>query len=81
MLSRFEVIMAGEPDAAGYEQAIYKTRESYADELGIDARMLPTLSGEDVEWLVTKCKSLREIARVTKSILEDRMCTDRPLFH
>lgn len=81
LLSRFEVIMAGEPDASGYEQAIYKTRESYALELGIDPRMLPTLNGEDVEWLVTKCKSLREIARVTKSILEDRMCSDRPLFH
>lgn len=81
LLSRFEIILAGEPDASGYEQAIYKTRETYADELGIDVRMLPTLDGEDIDWLTTKCKSLREIARVTKSILEDRMNIDRHLIH
>lgn len=81
LLSRFEIILAGEPDASGYEQAIYKTRESYAEELGVDVRMMPTMDGEDIEWLVTKCKSLREIARVTRSILEDRMIIERPLFH
>ena len=81
LLSRFEVILAGEPDATGYAQAIIKTREDYADELGIDVRMLPILDGEDIDWLTPKCKSLREIARVTKSILEDRMSIDRPMIH
>ena len=81
LLSRFEVILAGEPDAAGYAQAIVKTRFDYAKELGVDARMMPTLDIEDVEWLTTNCKSLREITRVTRSVLEDRMCAGQPVRH
>lgn len=81
LLSRFEVILAGEPDASGYAQAIVKTRIDYAKELGVDARMMPALNGEDVDWLTNNCKSLREIARVTRSVLEDRMCAGQPIMH
>lgn len=81
LLSRFEIILAGEPDASGYAQAIIKTREDFADELGIDVRMLPILDSEDIDWLTTRCKSLREIARVTKSILEDRMTAKKAILH
>lgn len=81
LLSRFEVILAGEPDQNGYTKGIAKTRIDYAKELGIDARMLPTLSYEDVTFLVNNCKSLREISKVTRSILEDRMCAKKPMMH
>lgn len=81
LLSRFEIILVGEPDATGYRQAINKTRVDYAKELGLDARMLPELEEEDLDWLIKNCKSLREIARVTKSILEDRICSGSPMIH
>ena len=81
LLSRFEVILAGEPDAKGYAQAIVKTRLDYAKELRVDERMMPLLTNEDIEFLIEGCKSLREISKVTRRILEDRMCAKKPVMH
>ena len=81
LLSRFEVILTGEPDQEGYARAIAKTRADYAEELAVDARMVPQLSADDVQFLISNCKSLREIARITRSILEERMCAKKPMMH
>ena len=81
LLSRFEVILAGEPDINGYAQAIARTRLDYAKELRIDERMMPLLTNEDIEFLIEGCKSLREISKVTRRILEDRMCAKKPVMH
>lgn len=81
LLSRFEIILAGEPDSDGYTKAIIKTRLDYANEIGVDARMMPELDNEDVESIKNNCKSLRQISKVTRRILEDRMCAKKPVMH
>lgn len=81
LLSRFEVILAGEPDEKGYVQAIIKTRLDYAKELRVDERMMPALNNDDIEFLVNGCKSLREISKVTRRLLENRMCVNKPVMH
>ena len=81
LLSRFEVILAGEPDIEGYKKAIAYSRVGYAKELGVDVRMLPEFDAEHIEVMPQQCKSLREISRVARSILESRIVSGRPAIH
>lgn len=81
LLSRFEVILAGEPDVEGYKKAIAYSRVGYAKELGLDVRMLPDFDNYDINTMIERCKSLREISRVARSILEHRIVGAKSSFH
>ena len=81
LLSRFEVILAEEPDADGYRQAIEHTRVSFASELAVDVRMLPIFDNLEISAMTERCSSLREVNRVARIILEDKLSLGRPLVH
>lgn len=80
LLDRFTVVLIEKPRPEHAQTIINGAIRAYAAELDIDCRMLPVLTGEDIEILTPL--SPREINRVVRMMLENRLTeTKRRALH
>ena len=75
LLDRFTVVLIAKPEPEHAQTIINGAIRSYADDLEIDVRMLPQLDGDDYEIL--KTLSPREINRVIRMMIEDRLTVNK----
>lgn len=78
LLERFTIVVADRPGPEHFNAIVHGSVTRYAQEFGIDRRMLPLLSGDDLDVLQL-CKSPREISRTVALMLEKGLVNSRPL--
>jgi len=76
LLERFTVIVVKAPGQEHFDVLLNGVISQFSHELGIDYRMLPVLDNQDVDVL-RNCKSPREINKIARMMIEDKMVTDR----
>jgi hypothetical protein len=75
LLDRFTIVVADSPGDEHFKTIVRGSITRYAKELGIDQRMLPQLTQEEVEVLQT-CKSPREISRTVALMMEKGLVSE-----
>ena len=69
LLERFTVVLVEQPGPDHFMALVAGAIRAFAQELGIDQRMLPSLDAEDLK-ILRRCKSPREINRTVQMMLE-----------
>ena len=80
LLNRFTVILVRAPSTRDLLKVAESVRRQMAMDLEIDQRMIPQLSGGQLDQLA-QCKDPREVARVAMEMLEDAILTNRRRMH
>lgn len=75
LLERFTIVVAESPSEEHFQTIVRGSITRYAKELGIDQRMLPQLTQDELEVLQS-CKSPREISRTIAIMLEKSLVND-----
>lgn len=76
LLERFTVVVVQPPGSEHFETLVTSVVRQFAQELGIDARMLPTLDNDNLDVL-RRCNGPREISRTTRMMIEKKLVEDR----
>lgn len=76
LLERFTIVMVDSPGKDHFETIVKGSVARYAKEMGIDQRMLPSLSVDDMDVLQF-CKSPREISRTVTIMLEQSLVSSK----
>lgn len=76
LLERFTVIVVQPPGSEHFETLVTGVVTSFAKELGIDARMLPSLDNDNLDVL-RRCNGPREISRTARMMIEKKLVDDR----
>lgn len=80
LIERFTVAKVESPGPGHFFTLVQGSIARFAEEMGLDPRMLPALGGEDLEVL-QMCKSPREINRTVTVMLEKRLASASNLMH
>lgn len=76
LLERFTVIAVPAPGEKHFNTLVTSVLISFAKELGLDTRMLPTLDNDDLDVL-RMCNGPREISRTARMMVEKKLVSDR----
>ena len=76
LLERFTVVVVQPPGSEHFETLVTGVVNSFAKELGIDARMLPSLDNDNLDVL-RRCNGPREISRTARMMIEKKLVDDR----
>lgn len=80
LLNRFTVVLVRPPAKEDLLKVAESVRRQMAADLEIDMRMIPQLTGEEIDVLM-RCKDPREVARVTREMLENDLLARRRRMH
>lgn len=72
LIERFTVMLVELPGEEHFDALVTGVTRQFAAELGMDVRMLPAFDREDLA-ILRQCRSPREINRVGRMIIEDRL--------
>jgi|GEM_PF-1912894 len=78
LLERFTVVVVQAPGEEHFQVLVDGVIRTFAKELGLDFRMLPSLDNNDLDVL-RRCNGPREINRTTRMMIEKRLVDDRRL--
>lgn len=76
MLERFTVIAVPQPGIEHFNTLVTGVLSSFAKELGLDARMLPSLDNDNLDVL-RRSNGPREINRTARMMIEKKLVDDR----
>lgn len=79
LLERFTVIAVQAPGAEHFQTLVNGVLNSFAKELGLDTRMLPSLDHDDLDVL-RLCNGPREISRTARKMVEKKLVNDRRMM-
>lgn len=73
LLSRTEILHVRQPTPDHYSDIAAAARAELAQRHAVDARLLPPLTGEDIDLIKRCCRSAREVRRLSEELLSQKL--------